>query len=301
LALSSQTRPSVRREVEKTAKTAQQYVETRLFASSRDYLQSNATKPGVEQILVELDGCHIRTGKKVVSENAKVIQIRQIPSTNRPCEWREVRVGLARPLLEQDQRTYVARMGEYSGIGKQLLEAAIEQGMSKQTQVIAVADSGHGLKETLVAWFPKLIFILDRPHLKQHLYAGAEAMELTDCKRHNWVGDKLSLIDKGLVKLVIWQLERYQGTGQKRIVDLSEYLKCFSHAVHYEKFLGQGFPVGSGEVESAHRYIPQKRLKTPGATWHPDTINPMLALRIIRANDWWEDFWRQQSARARVS
>lgn len=34
-----------------------------------------------------------------------------------------------------------------------------------------------------------------------------------------------------------------------------------------------------------------QRLKIPGATWHPDTINPMLALRVLRANDWWHDFW----------
>ncbi len=48
----------------------------------------------------------------------------------------------------------------------------------------------------------------------------------------------------------------------------------------------RGLPIGSGEVESAHGCItPQKRLKIPGATWHPDTINPMLALRVIRANE----------------
>lgn len=57
-------------------------------------------------------------------------------------------------------------------------------------------------------------------------------------------------------------------------------------------FARVGLPVGSGEIESAHRYIPQKRLKIPGACWHPNTINPMLALRIIRANNWWQDFWR---------
>lgn len=74
----------------------------------------------------------------------------------------------------------------------------------------------------------------------------------------------------------------------------------FSDAVHYEKFLAQGLPIGSGEVESAHRYIPQKRLKLSGATWHPDTLNPMLALRIIRANGWWNDFWMEQAARAKV-
>lgn len=58
-----------------------------------------------------------------------------------------------------------------------------------------------------------------------------------------------------------------------------------------------GLPIGSGEIESTHRYIPQKRLEIPGATWHPDTINPMLApmlaLPVIRANNWWADFWQQ--------
>jgi hypothetical protein len=33
-------------------------------------------------------------------------------------------------------------------------------------------------------------------------------------------------------------------------------------------------------------------MKIPGAIWHPDTVNPMLALRVIRANDWWDDFWQ---------
>jgi hypothetical protein len=127
------------------------------------------------------------------------------------------------------------------------------------------------------------------------LYALAEAMELTGIERHTWVSDKLQLIDKGLVKLVIWQLGSYRGQGTERITNLSEYLERFSDAVHYEKFLAQGLPIGSGEVESAHRYISQKRLKIPGATWHPDTVNPMLALRIIRANDWWEDFWQGQA------
>lgn len=61
-----------------------------------------------------------------------------------------------------------------------------------------------------------------------------------------------------------------------------------------------GLPISSGEVESAHRYIPQKRLKIPGATWHLDTVNPMLALRIIRANGWWDDLYNQQTDIARI-
>ncbi len=290
-------RATVRREVEKTVIKAEQYVEARLWEAGWDYIQTLTTRPGMEQVLVELDGSHVRTGKKVALEGTELTKKRRLPLCQRPPDWREVRVGFARPLgAQKDERTFVAQMSQYPEIVWRLERAAFMRGMSTQTQVIAVGDGGNGLREALEKQFPKLTFILDRLHLKQHLYAGGEAMGLTDIERHNWVNDKLHAIDKGLVKLVIWQLNSYHGQGQERVANLSRYLNRFSDAVHYEKFLAQGFPIGSGEVESAHRYIPQKRLKIPGATWHPDTVNPMLALRIIRANGWWEDFWTQQAA-----
>lgn len=231
----------------------------------------------------------------MVLEEAELTLKRQLPKCQRQIDWREVRVGLARPLQELKNRTYVARMGFYPEVVRYLVSTAIVQGMSVRTQVIAVADGGNGLREALQQQFPRMTFILDRPHLKQHLYAGAEAIGLTGSVRHSWVSDKLQLIDLGLVNLAIWQLNNYWGQGKKRIANLSQYLQRFSDAVSYEKFISLGLPIGSGEVESAHRYLPQKRLKIPGATWHPDTINPLLALRIIRANDWWQDFWSQQA------
>ncbi len=109
---------------------------------------------------------------------------------------------------------------------------------------------------------------------------------------------KLTLSD---VRQVIRILKRYQGQGKERITNLSEYLQRFIDAVDYDYFRAKGLPIGSGEVESAHRYIPQKRLKIPGATWHPDTVNPMLALRIIRANGWWDDFWTRANYRQTIN
>lgn len=100
-------------------------------------------------------------------------------------------------------------------------------------------------------------------------------MGLTGIEHHNWVNDTLHLIDKGLVKLVIWQLNSYQGQGQERIANLSQYLKRFSDAVHYETFLAQGLSIGSGEVESAHRYIPPKA---------PQNSRSHLASRYSQSN-----------------
>ena len=89
-------RAAVRREVEKTAVLAQEYVEKRLDATSGAYLQPVATRPGIEQILVELDGSYLRTGKKMILEGVELTPKRQLPKCQRQIDWREVRVGLSK-------------------------------------------------------------------------------------------------------------------------------------------------------------------------------------------------------------
>ena len=60
----------------------------------------------------------------------------------------------------------------------------------------------------------------------------------------------------------------------------------------YQGAIQRGLPIGSGEIESAHRSIIQQRLKLPGAWWSPDRIETMLALRLNRANREWEAYWQ---------
>ena len=72
------------------------------------------------------------------------------------------------------------------------------------------------------------------------------------------------------------------------------YIKNRPHQLDYKAALAQGLPIGSGEIESAHRYIIQQRLKLPGAWWAPDNVDSMLALRIIRANNKWDEYWNQR-------
>jgi hypothetical protein len=50
--------------------------------------------------------------------------------------------------------------------------------------------------------------------------------------------------------------------------------------------------IDSGEVESAHRSLIQKRLKLPGAWWRIDNAQAMLNLRTMRANRQWNSYWR---------
>ena len=56
--------------------------------------------------------------------------------------------------------------------------------------------------------------------------------------------------------------------------------------------LAEGLPIGSGEIESAHRYVAQQRLKRPGAWWRVEHAEHMLALRINRINGDWDAYWK---------
>jgi len=69
------------------------------------------------------------------------------------------------------------------------------------------------------------------------------------------------------------------------------YLTNRSQFLDYKSALAAGLPIGSGEIESAHRYVFQKRLKISGAWWKMENLKKVIALRVLRANRGWEDYW----------
>jgi len=287
-------RGAIRREVEAIANDAESFVEKRLLALETKYknLVPPKRRTGWNRVLVELDGCQIRTGILVSNETKELTPLRSLKKRKRKIDWREVRVGLARPVENKDSRTFIAKMAQDPELVPQLHSAAVDQGLSIYTLVFGVADGGNGLKEALEAKFTNFQFILDYAHFKQHLYQAVEAMELESQWRSIWLNCSQDLIEGGRVKAIISRLKHWSGQGKEVVFNLVKYLERFRQSVHYQKYRELGLPIGSGEIESSHRYIPQKRLKIPGATWHPNTINPMLALRVIRSNDWWDEFWQ---------
>ena len=66
----------------------------------------------------------------------------------------------------------------------------------------------------------------------------------------------------------------------------------------YQEALAAGLPIGSGEIESGHRYVIQARLKIAGAWWKEDNAEKMLAVRVLRANQDWEHYWQNRNQKA---
>jgi hypothetical protein len=60
-----------------------------------------------------------------------------------------------------------------------------------------------------------------------------------------------------------------------------------------EGAIAADLPIGSGEIESGHRYVIQQRLKPSGAWWKHANAEHMIALRVVRANNEWEHYWQK--------
>ncbi len=305
-------RTSILRVVRRRAEQAERFVTERLQQVAEDFEQPLAQRPGADTVIVELDGSMVRTGvlEAIPSEANDDNEPSAATATatehrrKRKEAWKEVRVGFARRDGEAD-RTYVARMDTYENIVQQLFAAAVDRGLSPRTKVFSVSDGGNGLMEELQVQFSNLQFLLDRAHLKQHLYTAAAAADAgsdaSQDRQQVWVREVLSLIDAGDLDDVIEVAGTYERRGIDEMRRLAGYLTRFRDALDYTGAKEAGLPNGSGEIESAHRYIQQKRLKIPGACWHPDSVNPMLALRVLRANGWWDDFWRDTQPDARAA
>jgi hypothetical protein len=288
-------RTSVLRVVENIAHEAEVYVEQRLHAMRSDYEVSIAQRPGCKRMLVELDGCEIRTGKLVARPGRARTQVRKQKRRQREEKWRDVRVGLVRR-PEEVERTAVARLGPYDEITDRMFSAAVGRGLSSRTKVVGIGDGGIGLPEALHEKFPGMLYILDRPHMKSHLYDTAENLGYEHDAREAWVRERIDLMDSGHAAIALRKMrDELATTGNERLRQLTQHVERFQNSVHYARYRQMGLPCGSGEVESAHRSIPQKRLKLPGAFWRPETINPMLALRVLRANGWWQEFWNRRA------
>lgn len=278
-------RTSVLRVVHDVAEDALSFVEQKLSQEPADDVDPAAI------LLVEMDGCELRTGTIGSPHPTERTPVRGLPKRKRPSEWRDVRLAFCRALSDESDKTFVGGMSPFAEVVDQLHAAARHRGLTNQTLVAAVLDGGNGLREAIEARFGECIVVLDRPHLSQHLHDVGKHMGLSDGDRFAWVTQVLDDLFAGRVAQVYADLESYIGPGEARVQRFLKHLWRFQDAVDYGFAHHFGIPQGSGEIESAHRYVPQKRLKLPGACWRPESMNRMLALRIVRANGWWDEFW----------
>jgi len=241
--------------------------------------------------LVEMDGSAVRTGELQPAAADTRTPVRGLPKRTRTTEWRDTRLAFIRPLHERDDREYTGGIEPYEDTLHRLRARALLKGWRSGVETVCVSDGAKGLMERMTEVFEGASHILDRPHLVGHLHEVAAARGLQADEAGDWVAELMEQIGQGDVARVIAMLDKVTDQGRERAAQCARYLERFKDSVSYALFRDKGLPIGSGEIESAHKSEVQSRFKIPGATWRVDTVNTLLAMRLVRTNGRWDTYW----------
>ncbi len=247
---------------------------------------------GQECIIAGMDGTMVpivdTTDK--INDNGKPIDRRK----TRTVGWKEARLALSHP---KDSVTPIfgATLGDTEEAGDHLAHCAIHCGLGQQTNVHCFGDGAPWIADQVDRIFEtQAEFLIDFYHLCDYLAAASKRCAPDDPS--GWLEEMKQLMKENRESEVMQALKPFIEADSVKDKDAPvrtchRYIMNRPGQFNYKGALEANLPIGSGEVESAHRYVIQDRLKIAGAWWKEANAQNMLALRTLRANGDWDTYW----------
>ena len=252
--------------------------------------------PGVAILITEMDGSMLP-----VVETAEASETSIDRRKTRKLSWKETRLCLAHapgsvtPL-------FAATTGGPEEAGKQWLQCVIVAGAGSQTKFHGLGDGASWITDQMELQFgTQAHYLVDFYHLCEYLSAAANVVAGNEKK--SWIEEKKNWLKDNRWRDVLKSLQLFLEDASIEDKDAPvrachRYIGNRCDYLDYKGALAAGLPIGSGEIESAHRYVFQVRLKIAGAWWKMENLSKMVALRVLRANRGWEAYWSASQHKA---
>lgn len=229
-------------------------------------------------LVVASDGAHVPTRAKAKRDEKRG-----------PGAWQEAK-GFRVYLAAKDRIIHIASWHQIQNeeqFGHDLAHVAalIPQ---DQVRIALLGDGADWLWKHMVRLFPKGRQILDYFHCAQHVYNvakiqyGEESMEGLQ-----WVEATLCRLFFAEIDEVLSDLSDMDPRTEEANAEIGKLITYFSNnyeRIHYRGDRIGGYPIGSGGIESANKFICHTRMKRSGAWWVKATGNHMLRIRCAIYN-----------------
>lgn len=190
--------------------------------------------------------------------------------------------------------SYFSRRLDSTSFAEAAVSELHRRGLETAGRVGAVVDGAEWCQHFIDLHQPDAVRILDFAHAAEYLSAigqtvGSEGRLLEEADvarlRHTLKHDGPEGVLKELRALVaahpsLLELPKQLAYLEKRVGQMT-----------YPQFVAEGWPIGSGMVESANKLVVEDRLKGAGMHWAEANVNPMLALRNAVCNERWSEVW----------
>jgi hypothetical protein len=288
-------------------KQARQFIDEKLAAAANSAeLTSVERGEGAAELEVEFDAgmVPVATLEPIpVPEDQlpELTPVRGLPKRRKNARWEEVKAGLVQTPGKIDRLYSLRPTGGLEAAFADLFALACMEGWTETTEVRGIADGAVHIRQRMEENFGAgdFRFILDRPHAKEHLSDAGQALEtMTGTPAQTWATDAMTKLEAGQADAVVMELEAAHLASGADEDDRDDqlrleagYFRRNADAVAYAQYRAAGWSTASSEIESAHRHIVQSRLKIAGAWWDPHHVDDILALRMLKANGWWDEYW----------
>ena len=227
--------------------------------------------------------------------------------------WKEVKVGCIfefetqrgyrrrskekEDLVKAKHQSYTAYLGEPEPFGKLLSAEAERRGYDRAQKRASVGDGAKWIWNLTGLCFPTSWEIVDWYHGLDHLWAVSRLTHgegTASGKR--WVKRRKDDLWLGQVQTVIEAIEALtQGLStkaQQEVQTQAGYFRNNARRMQYQEFREEGYPLGSGTVESGCKNLVTRRMKGPGMRWSRNGAQNMLALRAEYLSNRWDEAWQ---------
>ena len=242
-----------------------------------------------QTIVVETDGTMVPT-----------VSCRATPGDKRKdksVQWAEAKISLAYVAGSKEMSFAATLQGDVQDAGKQLRKCARRVGFGQGHRAHGVGDGAPWIARQIKKNFGQQgSYLVDFFHVCDYLSAAAQGIVTQQAEQQAWLSQQKERLKADGLNALLNELQTNLEPPNTP-EELAPVRRCWRYLsqrqdqLDYASAISQGLPIGSGEIESAHRYLVQKRMKLPGAWWSPDNAEHMLALRVCRANQEWNAYW----------
>ena len=192
--------------------------------------------------------------------------------------WREAKISLAHAKGSRTPIYAGAIEGGVETAGRQLLGCAVRAGFGADSRVHAVGDGAAWIVGQVEAQFgPQGGYLIDFYHVCEYLSAAVKAIAPDAAAKEAWMEAQKEALKTGHLEKTLQALARHLeppqlADDQAPVRTCHRYLSGRKNQLDYRDALARDLPIGSGEIESAHRY----------STEAPEAARSLVARRARR-------------------
>lgn len=187
----------------------------------------------------------------------------------------------ADPVVLLKRHSYQAGLWDADTMACYQYSEGLRRGIDHCQRLSSVNDGAPWIERIANLNFSNAVQIVDWSHASQRLWKVSKAVlgEQT-AQGKQWVEQQLDYLWNGRVHQVVTILEAMDlalGAWPDEVRQAPGYFKSNQLRMHYDRFRAEGYPIGSGTVESGINTVVHHRMRRPGRGWQRDNAQAMLA------------------------